>query len=66
MNNENRQPDFGTPGPDFLASRNRERNCDEQGTLWTEQGKESRRRSAPRSGKPRGQRRRPTGPSLWG
>jgi hypothetical protein len=29
------------PGPDFPASRNSERNRDEQGTLWTEQGKKA-------------------------
>ena len=33
------EPDFGTPGPDFPASRNREFNPDEQGIFRTEQGK---------------------------
>ncbi len=41
------EADFGTPGPDFPASRNRESNRDEQGILWTEQGKKSRGADVP-------------------
>ncbi len=60
------ESDFGIPEPDFPASGNRERNRDEQGTLWTEQGKEAGGGLPREVGKPRGERRSHDRASLRG